>query len=188
MVDPGGEKVTYGALVTTDLVQEEVALVFRRVRPAAARPGSWVATSETSLGLFGDLLTAAGKWPECPLGKMLPEYDARRMPTAAGAARCGSGLDTRSADVTSSRTWLAPGFLPPRVRIIILMALPVSSTDRRSVTHRESGGGAEPFAAAADAVRFAQGGDAGGVGGGVPAARRWRSGRRRTRAWRSGPG
>jgi hypothetical protein len=115
MVDPGGDKVTYRALVTTELVKEEVALVFRRVRPTAGAPGSWMATSETSLGLFGDLLGASGKWAGVRSGKLLVEYDPVGVDPRPGPRVWEWPRYARSADVTWARTWLSADFVPPRV-------------------------------------------------------------------------
>jgi hypothetical protein len=63
--------------------------------------------------LFGDLLTAAGKWPEFRNKAWLPENDANRGDVRAGPRTWEWPRYGRTLAVT--RTWLAsPGFLPAR--------------------------------------------------------------------------
>jgi hypothetical protein len=111
VADPAGDKVTYRALIATDATKEEIALIFRRVRPATNGPASWVATTETSLGLFSDLISAAGKWPDVRGAKLLPDYPARRDPRP-GPRIWEWSLYARSPEITKTVNWLSDGFVP----------------------------------------------------------------------------
>jgi hypothetical protein len=114
--DPAGDKVTYRASLATDAGREDVTLVFHRVRPSAGGPSSWVCTGETSLGLFTDLLAAAGKWPDVRTGRLLPEYDLTRGDPRKGPRTWEWPRYGRGQSLTWARTWLSvPGFIPDRL-------------------------------------------------------------------------
>jgi hypothetical protein len=117
--DENGDRVTYtGTPVNgTGSGAEEMVLVFRRVRPADANGrSSWVCTTETSLGVFSDLLSAAGKWPDLRAARWLPENDPARGDVRPGPRVWEWPRYGRSPEVTWTRTWLAsPGFLPARM-------------------------------------------------------------------------
>jgi hypothetical protein len=99
--------------LATDAGNEEVALIFRRVRPggADAGPASWLCTTETSLGLFSDLISAAGKWNDLRAGKLLPDYEPRRDPRP-GPRVWEWPLYGRAPEITKTRDWLSRDFVP----------------------------------------------------------------------------
>jgi hypothetical protein len=114
-VEPDGQKVTYRALLTTDAGKEDVTLVFRRVKPTAAGPASWVCTTETSMGLFADLITAAGRWNDVRAGRLLTEYEPDRG--GGGDPRKGPRVwewprYARAPGITWTRQWLSPDYVP----------------------------------------------------------------------------
>ena len=111
-VDPAGDKVAYRAVLATDAGKEDVTLVFRRVRPSASGPASWICTTETSVGFFADLVTAADRWSAFHKDKLLPEYesshaDPRVGPRAWDWTPYGRGM-------TRTLVWLSRDFVPPR--------------------------------------------------------------------------
>ncbi|MDB5318594.1 MAG: hypothetical protein JWN40_225, partial [Phycisphaerales bacterium] len=115
VADPAGDKVTYRALIATDATKEEVALVFRRVRPVANGPASWVATTETSLGLFSNLIGAASKWQDVRGSRLLGDADPARPDTRPGPRVWEWPRYARFPEITRSQTWLSPNFVPPGV-------------------------------------------------------------------------
>lgn len=118
-VDGGGEQVTYRALLSTDpsgRLKEDVTLVFRRVRPSNSSRASWMSTTEVSLGLFCDLMTASTKWQELRAGKMLFEYDPNRGDPRLGPRVWEWPRYGRSPDITWSRVWLGDEFIPRGVQ------------------------------------------------------------------------
>jgi hypothetical protein len=114
--DEAGDRVTYTGTPAASgpgVSSEPIVLVFRRVRPSAAGRAAWVATNETSVGLFGDVLTASAKWPEFRTKGLLPENDPARGDVRGGPRVWEWPRYGRAFAVT--RTWLgAPGFLPAR--------------------------------------------------------------------------
>jgi hypothetical protein len=115
IADTAGDKITYRATVTTDVAKEEVSLIFRRVRPSNSLTASWVCTTETSLGLFCNLIGAAGKWQEVRGGKLLGDVDPARLDARPGPRVWEWPRYARSPEITWTRTWLSPSFVPPGV-------------------------------------------------------------------------
>jgi hypothetical protein len=118
--DETGDRVTYTGAPQSDVAgggrAEELVLVFRRVRPSEDGRSSWVCTTETSLGAFGELLTAAGKWPDVRAARLLTEYDPVRRDPRPGPRVWEWSRVGRWQDVTWTRMWLAtPDFIPARV-------------------------------------------------------------------------
>ncbi|HEY7116922.1 MAG TPA: hypothetical protein VH475_10070 [Tepidisphaeraceae bacterium] len=119
--DEAGEAVTYRGTLPTDGGGEgSLALVFRRVHPggaaAAASRSSWVCTTEVSLGVFMDLLSASGKWSDLRASHLLPEYDPAGADPRKGPRTWEWPRYGRSGDITWTRVWLSvPGFVPPRL-------------------------------------------------------------------------
>lgn len=110
-----GAKVTYSAVLPTDVGKEDVALIFRRVHPGSASQSSWICTTETSLGLFCDLLTASGKWSEIRSGKMLMEYDPSHGDPRVGPRVWEWPRYGRTPGIVRSMIWLSSDFVPSRV-------------------------------------------------------------------------
>lgn len=108
--EEGGDKVTYSAALPTDVGKEDVALVFRRVHPGSSTQSSWVCTTETSMGLFCDLITASEKWQTLRSGKFLLEYDPNRGDPRQGPRVWEWPRYGRSGEITWTRVWLSSDF------------------------------------------------------------------------------
>jgi hypothetical protein len=109
--EESGDKVTYSAALPTDIGKEDVALVFRRVHPGSASKSSWVCTTETSLGMFCDLLTASEKWREVRSGKLLVDYEPRRGDPRVGPRVWEWPLYGRLPGIVRSMAWLSNDFM-----------------------------------------------------------------------------
>ena len=111
--EDGGDKVTYRASLPTDAGKEDVSLVFRRVHPSSSSGSSWVCTSETSLGIFCDLITISGKWADIRAAKLLADYDPMRGDPRLGPRTWEWPRYGRSGDIIWTRVWLSGDFIPP---------------------------------------------------------------------------
>lgn len=113
--EDSGDKVTYSAALPTDVGKEDVALIFRRVHPGSASQSSWVCTTEASLALFSDLITASGKWSEIRSGKMLADYDPARGDPRVGPRVWEWPRYGRTPGIVRSMVWLGSDFVPSRL-------------------------------------------------------------------------
>jgi hypothetical protein len=72
-----------------------------------------VATTETSLGLFTNLVSTAAKWTEVRQAKWLPEYQAGRVDPRKGPRVWEWPRYGRSPVIVRSLVWLSGDFVPP---------------------------------------------------------------------------
>jgi formylglycine-generating enzyme required for sulfatase activity len=113
--EDSGDKVTYSAALPTDVGKEDVTLIFRRVHPGSTSQSSWVCTTEASLALFSDLITASGKWSEIRSGKMLLDYEPSRGDPRVGPRVWEWPRYGRAPGIVRSMVWLSSDFLPSRL-------------------------------------------------------------------------
>src|SRR6185295_1888143 len=71
--DETAETVTYTARVSMDITPDELEIVFKRVPTEAG--DVYLSTTEISVGLFADVITAADRWRD--VAPMLWSYDPR---------------------------------------------------------------------------------------------------------------
>jgi hypothetical protein len=71
--DEASETVSYTARVSMDITPDELEIVFKRVETETG--DVYLSTSEISVGLFADVITAADRWRE--VAPMLWSYDPR---------------------------------------------------------------------------------------------------------------
>jgi formylglycine-generating enzyme required for sulfatase activity len=115
-IDPQSGTITYSAPAPRQIGTDELLIVFKRIEATPSTPAFYLSTTEISLGLFADVISASAKWAD--VAPLLWKYTSRNGDPRAGP-RAWEWSSTGRGGLGIRRTlvWLAGDgdHYPPRL-------------------------------------------------------------------------